>query len=79
MLKALKDGSMVNDAPMTLDRLELLDNQEIRVKKPEPPDEIPVVPSSSNGKEATAETNPLAELPEDGKPKVEAGSNGNSD
>lgn len=66
ILKALKEGENVEGIPLTLDRIQILANQEIRILPPAPA----VVEPSPSGKEATKDVPPLVEPVAEEQPEV---------
>jgi hypothetical protein len=64
----------LKDKTLTIDRVQILDNGDMRIVPGEPPDK-PVVPNA-NGKGAAKDTNPLADPVAAGQSKPEEASNG---
>lgn len=82
IIAALVKRDLVNGAPLTIDRIVLMENHELRIKDPEPldmPTDTPVSAPPTNGKgEAPEDTIPLAEPAAEEQPSLVEASNGNS-
>jgi hypothetical protein len=78
IISALKNGSIVNGAVLTLDRLQIMENHEVRILPPTPPDTCNAEVTKAFDKEAIDDKIPLAGLPNVELPKAESSVNGSN-